>query len=192
MQPNYFPKIKDKNFLNKISLVKVSNEFCSTCQWSWTDSWLFLSSCSLHLLSLSRVGVFFCCFNESSEVHWLQPPSWKIIAKLREEGQARGRRKRGNFFSLLPRPLPLFWSINLSLGGRRRLVLWFALQNTPALQATIFFLQIVSIKARDPFFPFLEPTHPQEQSFFDLVEYYFNIMIVNKFLLHDGKSMVLY
>ena len=26
------------------TVVKISNEFCSTCQWSWTDSWLFLSS----------------------------------------------------------------------------------------------------------------------------------------------------
>ena len=177
MQPNYFPKLKDKNFLKQLLRSQMNFVPLVSGHGLTADSFFLLSSFLFQWKLRSTL---------------IAAAILKNYCKTEGEGAGKGEEEKTKFFSLLPRPLPLFWPINLSLGGRKRLVSWFALQNTPALQATISFLQIVSIKARDPFLPFLEPTHPQEQSFFDLVEYYFNIMIVNKFLLHDGKSMVLY
>jgi len=96
----------------------------------------------------------FCLFQRKLRGTLIAATILKAVAKLREEGQAKGREKRGKFFLFSPhspssiltcQSLP--WNPFFVQDGRRRLVSWFALQNMPALQATIFVLQIiVSIK----------------------------------------------
>lgn len=147
--------------------------------------------------------VFFFRFNESSEVHWLQLPSGKqLLQNWGRRGRQRGGRREEIFFSPPPPPPPLvpFLYFDPSISplesffvqdGRRRLVSWFALQNTAA---GYHLLPSNCFHKNKGFLFTLSWTHTlRNNQIFPWPGIVFNIIIiVDKFLLLDGKSKAFY
>lgn len=162
MQPNSFSKIKDKNSLKQ--LLRSHMNFVPLV------SGHALSS--LHLLA-SPEQVFFFSFQRKLRSTLIAAAILKaIIAKLREEGQAKGREKRGKLFSLLsPSPSSILIHQPLSWWQEKISIMFHTANYACFAGYHLLSSNCFHKNTRGLFLPLLEPTHPQEQSCLDLVEY---------------------